>query len=384
MALTFPSRPEGRAPARPFLQRFSRFRDLAGLGPSLARSGAFEARLATTRKELRRAQKLRYRVFFEEGGATPDPTARLIRRDVCRFDRVADHLIVVDKTAAYRDGAPRIVGVYRLLRQDVAERNFGFYSACEFDVESLVARRPNMRFLEVGRACIAPTHRGKHVLELLWRGLWTYARHHRIDAMIGCASLPGADSAAHAGAIRALASRSGDPSWRVAPRADRVEAGAEGPGAEPASPRALLRVLPPLVKGYWRLGATFSPSPVVDRAFNTTDLFVVMPLCEIEIAVPAIFRGRSGRTAARGVNGAGARERNVFRGFPSPPNSVMEVSSADGIRRRCVAPVAQLDRALPSEGKGHRFESCRARQSFQQLSDSRPRTGHIRCRSGSG
>ena len=279
MALTFPSKAGRDTAVRPFLQRFSRKLDLAGLGPSLARSGALEARLATTAKEVRRAQKLRYRVFFEEGGAIPDPTARLIRRDVCRFDRVADHLIVVDKTKSYRDGAPRVVGVYRLLRQDVAERNFGFYSACEFDVESLIARRPDMRFLEVGRACIAPTHRGRRVLELLWRGLWTYARHHGLDAMIGCASLPGADAAAHAGAISVLTTGGGDPSWRVEPRADR---GAEVGPADPPNPRSLLRVLPPLVKGYWRLGATFSPSPVVDRAFNTTDLFVVMPLCEIE------------------------------------------------------------------------------------------------------
>jgi putative hemolysin len=282
VALTFTSRPGADGAVRPFLLRFSRRLDLAGLGPLLARSGALEARLASTKKDVRRAQRLRYRVFFEEGRATPDPTARLIRRDACRFDRVCDHLIVVDKTDPYRDGTPRIVGVYRLLRQDVAERNFGFYSACEFDVQSLTARRPDMRFLEVGRACIAPAHRGKHVLELLWRGLWAYARHHRIDAMIGCASLPGADASVHAGAIRTLAAGEGDPAWRVSPRPDRMEPGAAGEGQQPADPRSLLRALPPLVKGYWRLGATFSPTPVVDRAFNTTDVFVVMPLREIE------------------------------------------------------------------------------------------------------
>jgi len=281
LALTFASRPRASGVVRPFLRRLSRRLDLAGLHPTLASFGALEARLAMTGKEVRGAQKLRYRVFFEEGDATPEPAARLIRRDVCRFDRVADHLIVVDKTEARRDGSPRIVGVYRLLRQDVAERNFGFYSACEFDVESLVARRPDMRFLEVGRACIAPAHRGKRVLELLWRGLWTYARRHRIDAMIGCASLPGADASVHAGAIRTLAAGNADSQWRVAPRADRMDA-TIGVGAQPADPRSLMRVLPPLVKGYWRLGAAFSPTPVVDHAFNTTDLFVVMPLCEIE------------------------------------------------------------------------------------------------------
>ena len=286
VALSFVSRP-GAAGVGAVLQRFSRKRDLAGLGPVLARSGALEARLASTKKDVRRAQSLRYSVFFDEGGAIPDPTARLIRRDVCPFDAVSDHLIVVDWTVRRREGSPKCVGAYRLLRQDVAERNFGFYSALEFDVDSLVARRPGIRFLEVGRACVAPTHRGRHVLELLWRGLWTYARHHAMDAMIGCASLPGADAAAHAGAIAALAS-GGDRSWRVGPRPGR-DGALGGVLAAPADPRALLRALPPLVKGYWRLGATFSPIPVVDAAFNTTDLFVVMPLADIEERYLAYF-----------------------------------------------------------------------------------------------
>ena len=279
MALIFASKPGAD---RGFFRRFTRNRDLDGLGPVLARSGALEARLATTKKDVRRAQKLRYRVFFEEGGAAPDPTARIIRRDVCRFDAVSDHLMVVDLSLRHRDGSPKCVGVYRLLRQDVAKRNFGFSSALEFDVEALLARHPATRFLELGRACIAPTHRGRHVLELLWRGLWSYARHHRMDAMIGCASLPGTNASTHAGAIRALAGGSGDPSWRVAPRPGRAAAPSDGFSARPADPRALMRALPPLVKGYWRLGATFSPMPAIDLAFNTTDVFVVMPLCDIE------------------------------------------------------------------------------------------------------
>ena len=192
VALTFASRPTGDA--RAFLERFARKRDLAGLGPVLARSGALEARLAATGRDVRRAQRLRYRVFFEEGGAIADPARRLTRRDLCPFDAVSDHLLVVDRAAPGRDGRPKVVGVYRLLRQEVAERNFGFYSSGEFDVGELVARRPGARFLEVGRACVAQSHRGGRVLELLWRGLWAYARHHAIDAMIGCASLPGADA----------------------------------------------------------------------------------------------------------------------------------------------------------------------------------------------
>jgi putative hemolysin len=282
VALTFTST-SGTAGPLGFLHRFSRRRerDLAGLGPTLGRSGALEARLAVTNKDVRRAQKLRYRAFFGESGATPDPTARITRRDLCPFDDVSDHLIVVDRAFRHRDGSPRLVGVYRLLRQDVAERNFGFYSALEFDVDALIRRRPGTRFLEVGRACIAPSHRGRRVLELLWRGLWAYARHHDIDAIIGCASLPGADPAPHGAAIRALA-EGGDPSWRIMPRRPCAGLPYDRSAAPPLDPRALIRGLPPLVKGYLRLGATFSPIPAVDPAFNTTDVFVAMPLSDIE------------------------------------------------------------------------------------------------------
>ena len=268
--------------AQALLERFAGKRDLAGLAPVLARAGALEARLAATGREVRRAQGLRYRMFFEAGGATPNPAARLTRRDLCRFDSVCDHLVVVDRTAPAPDGSPSVVGVYRLLRQDVAARNFGFYSAREFEVEQLIARRPEARLLEVGRACIADTRRGRRVLELLWRGLWAYARHHAVDAMIGCASLPGADPAAHAATISWLAASGGDPSWRVAPRsAGKLMLDHDGP-RRGVDPRALVRKLPPLVKGYWRLGATFSPVPTVDAGFGATDLFVAMPLRDVE------------------------------------------------------------------------------------------------------
>jgi L-ornithine Nalpha-acyltransferase len=277
VALTFASRGDARA----FLARFAGKRELGGLGPVLARSGALEARLATTERDVRRAQRLRYRVFFEEGGAIPDPARRLTRRDLCPFDAVSDHLLVVDRAAPGRDGSPKVVGVYRLLRQEVAERNFGFYSSREFDVDELVTRRPGARFLEVGRACVAPSHRCGRALALLWRGLWAYARHHAMDAMIGCASLPGADPAAHGRAIRWLAA-GGDPAWRVRPRPDRAGASGDDASGPLASTRALTRTLPPLVKGYWRLGATFSPVPAVDPVFGATDLFVVLPLRDIE------------------------------------------------------------------------------------------------------
>jgi putative hemolysin len=254
----------------------------AKLGPSLVRSGALEARLATSKKEVSQAQRLRYRVFFEEGGAIPGPVQRLTRRDVCTFDGVSDHLIVVDWTLPGKDGSPRCVGVYRMLRQDTAQRNFGFYSSVEFDVESLIARHARTQFLEVGRACIAETHRGGRVLSLLWRALWAYARHHNMGAMFGCASLPPADLGARTAAIRCLVSRGGDPAWHATPRAERATTLPENDSARALDARCLIHGLPALVKGYWRLGATFSPTPVIDPHFGTVDLFVVLPLYAVE------------------------------------------------------------------------------------------------------
>lgn len=266
------------AAARPFSRRV---RDLAGLPKVLAEIGDLDVRLATTKREIRRAQKLRYEVFFEEGGAKADPTAALIRRDVCRFDAVCDHLIVVDNSVPRLDGSPSVVGAYRLLRQDVAQANFGFYSEAEFAVGELIARHPAKRFLELGRSCVAEGYRGKRTLELLWRGIWAYALRHRIDVMFGCASFPGAQAGAHADAFRFLrADQPACSAWRVRAAPGRTADKSGGAGGN-SSARAIARSLPPLVKGYWRLGARFSQDAVVDEAFGTTDVLVVLPVDEI-------------------------------------------------------------------------------------------------------
>jgi putative hemolysin len=263
-------------------------RALNGLPKILASFSDFDVVLATTKKEIRRAQKLRFKVFFEEGGATPDPTARLIRRDVCRFDSVCDHLIVVDRSVKRINGAPTVVGAYRLLRQDVAEANFGFYSAGEFQIGALMARHPDKRFLELGRSCVARGYRGKRTLELLWRGIWTYARHYGVDAMFGCASFPGVDADVHAAALRLLRGETtAAPDWDVAAVAGRAAKAAPSE-AEDIDARTA-RALPPLIKGYWRLGARFSRDAVVDEAFGATDVLVVLPVEEIRSRYLAYF-----------------------------------------------------------------------------------------------
>ncbi len=262
-----------------------------------------ELKFAITRKEIRALQKMRYRVFFEQGGAVADPFTRAQRRDNCPFDRLCDHIIVIDHDYVTRMGRrkPRIVGAYRVLRQDVAGCASRFYAANEFDIAELVARHPDKRFMELGRSCVLPEYRARRVLELLWRGVFAYVQHHNIDVMFGCASLPGADPHAHQPVIQFLRTHaSADELWRAR---SKMSAQTFVPQATPAAgarapDRRTLANLPPLIKGYLRLGAMFAEEIFVDRAFGTTDVLVVLPVARIGSRYVEHFGGERELAAA--------------------------------------------------------------------------------------
>src|ERR1700676_1119083 len=101
---------------------------------TLGRLGALEVRLAQEKREVKRAQKLRYRVFYKDGTAIADAATLLARRDKDGFDKICDHLMVIDHAAKPSIGGRQpVVGTYRLLRQEVADRNSGFYNENEFE-----------------------------------------------------------------------------------------------------------------------------------------------------------------------------------------------------------------------------------------------------------
>jgi L-ornithine Nalpha-acyltransferase len=276
-------------------------RDTMGLPLVLGRIGSLEVRLAVTRKDIRRAQKLRYKVFYEEMGAQPSPTQQLSRRDKDAFDRVCDHLLVYDM--AYVSGPlkrpkPKVVGTYRLLRQDVAERNFGFYSATEFDIEPLLRRHFGLRFLELGRSCVLKPYRTKKTVELLWQGIWAYVLHHRMDVMIGCASLEGVNPIQLREELAFLnenAMASGE--WHAAARPERAVPMDLMPQQKMNARRALA-ALPPLVKGYLRLGCRIGEGAVVDKQFGTTDVLIILPVANIDKRYITYYGADASRYAA--------------------------------------------------------------------------------------
>ncbi|HWJ72694.1 MAG TPA: GNAT family N-acetyltransferase [Kaistia sp.] len=249
--------------------------------PPLGRIGALEVRLAVSPREVKKAQKLRYKVFYEEMSAIPDLQTQVSRRDRDAFDAICDHLLVIDHDTITKSGEAAIVGTYRLLRQDVAQRFSGFYSANEFDVAPLIERHSGLSFLELGRSCVLRPYRTKRTVELLWHGIWSYVRRHGIDVMIGCASLEGTDPDRLALPLAFLHHHARAPGdWQVGALPGRRVAMDRVP-AEAIDARAALHMLPPLLKGYLRIGAYVGDGAVVDRQFGTTDVMIVLPVSAI-------------------------------------------------------------------------------------------------------
>ena len=259
-------------------------RDHGGLDPVLGRIGSLEVRLATTAREIRRAQKLRFKVFYEEMSAVPSGAALLSRRDMDEYDALCDHILVLDHDVPpkpFRKPKPQVVGTYRLLRQEVADRHWGFYTAGEYEIAPLLEANPHGRFLELGRSCVLKPYRTKRTVELLWHGVWTYVLHHRMDAMIGCASLEGTDPDRLALSLSFLHHYALAPEpWRARALGRRYVP-MNRMSREAVDPKAALHALPPLLKGYLRVGATVGDGAVIDRQFGTTDVFVVLPVSAI-------------------------------------------------------------------------------------------------------
>jgi putative hemolysin len=230
--------------------------------------------LAKSPFEVREAQRLRYRIFSEECGAhLPDRSQGL---DEDEFDSYCDHLIVRD---AHRD---EVVGTYRILTSWKAREAGRFYSETEFDLARLMPLVP--RLVEVGRSCIHPDYRQGGVITLLWAGLAQYMTTGGYEYLMGCASISLADGGGLATeTYLSLRDTCMSPDyWRVVPRL---------PFPMDASHLVGKPILPPLVKGYVRLGAYICGEPGWDEQFNTADLLMLLPLSRMNPRYARHFLG---------------------------------------------------------------------------------------------
>ncbi|MGD9538991.1 MAG: GNAT family N-acetyltransferase [Alphaproteobacteria bacterium] len=231
-----------------------------------------EVRLVRSQAEIEAAQALRYKVFYEEMHAAPSPEMAATRRDFDRFDEICDHLVVVDHDRG--DGPAGIVGTYRLLRRSVADQCGGFYSAREYDISRLVAQEGEI--LEFGRSCVDADYRSGSTMQLLWRGNAAYVLHFDVTVMFGCASFPGADPKLHALPLSYLYHYHLAPApLRMRAREDQYVSMDLMP-KEAIDVKAAMREVPPLIKGYLRLGGYVGDGAVIDPQWDSVDVGIVV------------------------------------------------------------------------------------------------------------
>jgi putative hemolysin len=217
--------------------------------------------LARSDEEVREAQRLRYKVFVEELGA--HVKTRLPGHDIDHFDPFCEHLIVRESHA------DRIVGTYRILSPDAARRVGSYYSESEFYINRLQNLRSRM--VEVGRSCIHPDHRSGAVITLLWAGLADYMVSNNYEYLMGCASIGMVDGGHNAANLFAQL----DPA-HMAPAEYRSFPLHGLPFERLANGQPVL--VPPLIKGYLRVGAWVCSEPAWDPDFNTADLLLLLPM----------------------------------------------------------------------------------------------------------
>ena len=234
----------------------------------------FVIKIAEKTSELKKAQALRYSVFYKERKAIPTISKKILRLDYDKIDKFADHLIVIDNNR--RGIKNNIVGTYRLLRGDITPHCGGFYTSSEFDLSKILKSYKNYQILELGRSCVHKDYRNGNIMNLLWKAIAEYVKLYDIKVLLGCASFHGTDVMKYTNELSYLRKNFCLP--------DELSVKSLNPKIYPAyfkinsntdDIRTFVK-LPPLIKGYLRIGGKVSHDFFIDYKFNTIDLCVIV------------------------------------------------------------------------------------------------------------
>ena len=236
-------------------------------------AGTLKVMLAKEAADMENSQRLRYHIYFEEMGGAPSPEVKNSGRDYDDFDSVCDHLLVIDQSLIGKENP--VVGTYRLLRSTPAKKFGRFYSESEFDITPL--KNTPGEIMELGRSCVRPDYRSRSTMQLLWRGIGAYMMHYKVQYLFGCASFVGLDVEPLKPALSFLYHN------RLAPKEIRVKALSDlyvkmdWLDAESCSTPRVVASMPPLIKGYLKLGCYIGDGAVKDPSANTTDVSIILP-----------------------------------------------------------------------------------------------------------
>jgi len=229
----------------------------------------FSIKIAESNLEIKKAQSLRYKIFFREKKIKKKNLKSLLQRDFDFYDKISDHLIIVDNN---REAKDNVIGTYRLLRGNSAKLYKGFYTEQEFDISNLKKNFSNKTILELGRSCVHPEYRTGIILKLLWQGISKYIKIYKIKILIGCASFNGTNPNKFKDQFSLLYD-----TYRL-PRNYDVKSLQDNKilFTKNIDNINILNKLPPLIKGYLRAGGMVSRNFYIDTEFETIDYCVIM------------------------------------------------------------------------------------------------------------
>ena len=242
--------------------------------------GDFIIKLVDTKSELKKAQALRYSVFYKEKKARPTFPKKMMRLDYDKIDKFADHLIVIDKKRKRIKN--KIVGTYRLLRGDVASDFGGFYTSSEFDLTNILNSYNHKKILELGRSCVHKDYRNGTIMNLLWKAIAEYIKLYDIKVLLGCASFQGTNVQKLSKELSYLRSNFSLPDEISVKSLVNNNCSVYNKNNINKSDIRTFVKLPPLIKGYLRVGGRVSDSFFIDYDFNTIDLCVVVQTDNID------------------------------------------------------------------------------------------------------
>ena len=232
----------------------------------------FEVRLAKNFKDIDAAQNLRFRVFYEELKAKPTIKNILYEKDFDELDPFCDHLLVIDHNKKLKRES--IVGTYRLIRRPMTQIHGKFYTEGEFDIKKILKQKGEI--LELGRSCVNKDYRDKPIIKLLWKAISAYMEHYKIKIIFGCASFPGVNYKKYKEQLSFLYH------YYLAPKSIRPKALPPNNfqlnycQKKDLNAYRIFKSLPPLLKGYLRLGAYVGDGAFIDKQFNTIDICIVL------------------------------------------------------------------------------------------------------------
>ena len=271
------------------------------------RVGRLHIRLAETPAEIKASQRLRYRVFCEEMTARATSEMERAEREFDSFDEFCDHLLVFDDSRG--EGPEAVVGSYRLMRREAAGKRGQFYSVDEYELGRLLDHPGEI--LELGRSCVDAAYRKGTTMTVLWRGIAEYVFSHGIDLMFGCASLPGTEPDALALPLSYLHHRHmAPPELRARAVPSRYRSMDLMPG-DAIDEGEAMKTLPPLIKGYLRLGGYAGDGAVIDPDFGTTDVFIVV---KTDLVTEKYYRHYASGTETGARGASRPRRRPAYRG----------------------------------------------------------------------